>query len=40
MIFRFRRLHKLDAITCSIVLHDIHVSDIGWKLAGSVFSPF
>ena len=28
MLLRFKCLHKLDAIMCSIALHNMHVSDI------------
>ena len=30
MLFRLKCLHMLDEIACSIVLHNIHVRDIGW----------
>ena len=40
MLFWLTCLHKLDGIMYSIVLYNIRVSDMGRKLAGSVFSPF
>ena len=30
MLFGLTCLPKLDEIMCSIVLHNIHVSDMGW----------